>query len=132
MAKVRKPQSAKEREVTSSIGRRIASLRLERGLTQTQLAQSIGSIQAVISSYEVGRVRPHADVLAKLAEALGVTIDTLILFDSNAQKAEETPQLDRRFARRLRNVHELSRRDQDALLRTIDAFLAMRRAPKTA
>lgn len=81
-------------------------------------------IQALISDYECDKLRPYADVVARFAGALGVTADELLgIKPSSAQQA---PLKSRRFARRLQLVDKLPKRDQDALLRTIDAFLSAR------
>jgi hypothetical protein len=45
-----------------------------------------------------------------------------------AKSKKPTAAVNRRFLRRLQVVDQLPKRDQDALLRTIDAFLAARKA----
>ena len=44
----------------------LRSLRLSRGLSQSQLASSIGVSRNAISSYERGEYKPSYDVLVKL------------------------------------------------------------------
>jgi hypothetical protein len=61
-------------------------------------------------------------MLAALARVLRTSADE-ILGLSPARTARTTPAPDRRFLRRLERLHQLSRRDQQALLGTIDAFL---------
>jgi transcriptional regulator with XRE-family HTH domain len=104
-----------------SFGARLARLRKERGFTQVELAEKVGMIQALISDYELDKLRPYADVAARFAEALGISTDEL-LGVSRPQKSNGVPG-DRRFLRRLQLIGKLPKRDQDALLRTIDAFL---------
>ena len=55
----------------------IARLRLERGLTQGQLAEKVGCLAKDISRWENGARRPGAASLIKLADALGCTIDEI-------------------------------------------------------
>ena len=57
------------------IGQRIAELRKERGLTQTQLAERCGLQQAHIARIEAGRYSVGLDTLAQIADALGMVID---------------------------------------------------------
>ena len=57
------------------IGQRIAELRKERGLTQTQLAERCGLQQAHIARIEAGRYSVGLDTLAQIANALGMVID---------------------------------------------------------
>lgn len=71
-----------------------------------------------------GRLRPHPDMLSRLAAALQVSADQLL----GLEKAEKPAALNRRFLRRLQAVDQLPKRDQEALLRTIDAFLPASKA----
>lgn len=57
------------------IGQRIAELRKERGLTQTQLAERCGLQQAHIARIEAGRYSVGLDTLAQIADAMGMVID---------------------------------------------------------
>lgn len=54
------------------LGRVICSLREERGLNQTQLAEALGLTQSGLSRIERGATVPDAYVLRRLAEALGL------------------------------------------------------------
>ena len=57
------------------IGQRIAELRKEQGMTQTQLAERCGLQQAHIARIETGRYSVGLDTLAQIADAMGMTID---------------------------------------------------------
>ncbi|MCT9142747.1 helix-turn-helix domain-containing protein [Streptomyces violarus] len=65
-----------ERDDPGTIGRRVQRLRVERGLTQRQLAEPAYT-PAYVSTLESGRVRPSDDALRHLAERLGVAFDEL-------------------------------------------------------
>ena len=52
--------------------------RLRKGITQSELAEKIGINSIMISRYEVGTATPKIDVIKKIAEVLGVTIDELV------------------------------------------------------
>lgn len=67
-------QATKEKP---SFGQRIRLLRQERGWTQAELGKKIHIVQKQVSSYERGVNVPSADVLVKIAEAFGVTLDYL-------------------------------------------------------
>jgi transcriptional regulator with XRE-family HTH domain len=103
-----------------TFGQRLARLRKEKGYTQVELADKIGTIQAIISDYERDKLRAHADMIVRFAQALGVTTDECLGLKST--KTIEGNK-NRRFLRRLKQIEGLPKRDQDALLRTIDAFL---------
>ena len=49
--------------------------RIERGLTQEQLAKKIGTKQSVISRLESGRANPSVAFLKKLAAALNSNLE---------------------------------------------------------
>ncbi|MER6246886.1 helix-turn-helix domain-containing protein [Streptomyces griseorubiginosus] len=65
-----------ERDDPGVIGRRVQQLRVQRGLTQKQLAEPAYT-PAYISTLESGRVRPSDDALRHLADRLGVGFDEL-------------------------------------------------------
>ncbi|MEU6352833.1 helix-turn-helix transcriptional regulator [Streptomyces sp. NPDC047072] len=65
-----------ERDDPGVIGRRVQQLRVERGLTQKQLAEPAYT-PAYISTLESGRVRPSDDALRHLADRLGVGFEEL-------------------------------------------------------
>lgn len=56
----------------------IKAMRCARGMTQADLATRLGTTAATISRYESGQREPTLPVAAKLAEALGCTINDLI------------------------------------------------------
>jgi transcriptional regulator with XRE-family HTH domain len=108
-----------------SIGHRLARLRKERGFTQAELGKKMGLSQTLISDYEVERLRPNPDVLVRFSDAFGVSTDEIL---GVARKPHDRPEpalstVSRRLLRRLQQFDKLPKRDQDALLRTIDAFL---------
>lgn len=64
-----------------SIGDNIRKLRLERGLTQKQLADSCGVADATIRAYELGKANPTTKTTAKIAKALDVSAAELYGLD---------------------------------------------------
>ncbi len=120
----RRARSKEEKAANAELGRRLAAIRKQRGITQVELAQAIGTGQNIVSDYERGKLRPNPTMLSKLAVALKVSSDEILGLVATANGAP----LSGRFLRRLRAVEELPRRDQEALLRTIDAFLSARKA----
>ncbi|MGP3981671.1 helix-turn-helix domain-containing protein [Streptomyces sp. KR80] len=68
--------SAARTAADAGVGVRIQRLRLDRGMTQRQLAEPVYTA-AYISTLESGRVRPSETALRHLAERLGVSPDEL-------------------------------------------------------
>ncbi len=104
-----------------SVGERLARLRKERGVTQAELAERLGVAQPNVSDYERGVLRLNADVIIEVAKLLRVTPNELLGFEDGS--ATVAPPSSRRLRRRLQEIERLPKRDQQALLRTIDAFL---------
>lgn len=62
-----------------SFGKKIKSLREERGLTQTELARELGTTLKTISNYETRGMRPRKmDMYQKLADFFEVNINYLL------------------------------------------------------
>ncbi len=62
----------------NTLGQRIASLRKEKGLTQEELATSMGVSAQAVSKWENDISCPDIMLLPQLAGILGVTTDTLL------------------------------------------------------
>lgn len=60
-------------------GSPIAAARLQRGMTQSDLAMAIGVCAKQISAWENGRFNIPAPVLTAIAKALGVEYESLII-----------------------------------------------------
>jgi hypothetical protein len=78
---------------------------------------------SLVSDYEKGVVRTHAALLAALATVVLKSSADEIL-GLGKQPGRRGPAPDCRFLRRIERLHQLSRRDQQSILRTIDAFLS--------
>jgi len=64
-----------------SLSQNIKKLRLEKGLTQEQLALKLGVSAQAVSKWENSETYPDGALLTPLAQALGASLDTL--FDNN-------------------------------------------------
>lgn len=60
------------------LGETIKELRIERGLTQPQLAEMVGVSKGMISVWENNINEPKASYLKALATALEVSVDLLL------------------------------------------------------
>ena len=61
-----------------TIGKRIALLRKEKGLTQEELANRMGVSPQAVSKWENDQTCPDISTLPKLSKLLGVTVDELL------------------------------------------------------
>ena len=106
------------------LGERIKALRSEAGLSQAELAEHVGGDGRQISRYENGRITPSLDALARIAQALNISLDHLV-FDDIDRRPLHTP--NNPIAGRLAHIAELPEADQQALLDHLDALLTRTR-----
>ncbi len=70
----------------SLIGKRVATARKERGLTQDKLAEKADISNNYLSHIETSRSIPSLETLMNICDALDVTPDYLLLGTSDRQK----------------------------------------------
>lgn len=68
----------KPEQLESLVSHRIRELRILRGMTQSELAEKIGSKKPHISDIELGKTSPGLGVIAKLSQALDVDPDDIL------------------------------------------------------
>ena len=77
---------------SKEIGKKIKSIRQTQGLSREQLAEKLNVTKYAIINYEQGQRGASIKILNKIAEALGVTINTL-LKDENISLGENIKKL---------------------------------------
>jgi transcriptional regulator with XRE-family HTH domain len=104
----------------------LTRLRKARGITQVQLAELLETTQSLVSKYERGDLLLHGELIVRLSDVLRVSTDELLGVDRKSKKAPPLPVItEKRLLRRVEMLQRLPRREKEALLRTIDAFLAV-------
>jgi transcriptional regulator with XRE-family HTH domain len=63
-------------------GRRLRDQRRLAGISAPALAARVGRTTSALWAYERGQVHPPVDVAVQLADALGVSLDTLLTGNS--------------------------------------------------
>ena len=114
--------SMKERTL-QGFGPRLARIRKSRGLTQAQLGERVGVSYRMVAHYERADAQPPGPILPELAQALGVSTDTLLGVEPLKEEAD--PKV-ARLLKRLTRVQELPPADQKAILTMVDALLEKR------
>ena len=113
--------SNEERAFITAFGERLAALRKERGLTQVQLAESLGVSQQAVTAYESGQRRVPISMLPLLASTLGVSIETLIGTPTKvAGKRGPAPKLQQQLER----IGQLPKARQRVVSEVLDSLLA--------
>jgi transcriptional regulator with XRE-family HTH domain len=102
------------------LGLRLTELRQAAGLTQIQLADKLGVHPSNIGFWELSGTPPRGEVLPKMANALGVSVDALL--------GVTPPKPKRQAAKgRLQSVFEaaskLPRRQQEKVAEFVGAFV---------
>ena len=67
------------------LGARIALLRRNAGMSQSQLAGQLKISPSAVGMYEQGRREPSAEILVAMARIFGVTVDYLLTGAPGAQ-----------------------------------------------
>lgn len=98
--------------------------RENRGLSQEELARCVNIQGSHVSRYERGQVKPSIDVLMKFAEALEISVDSLVFDDPGT--IEQDRILDRSALERLKRIQQLTTPDKKLVIEFLDAFLTKR------
>jgi len=61
-------------KISPTVGKAIQTGRMEKGLTQKDLAQKVNEKPSVIQDYESGKAIPNPQILAKLERVVGVKL----------------------------------------------------------
>jgi transcriptional regulator with XRE-family HTH domain len=105
----------------TDLGNRIQELRKKQKLSQVELAARINVSKSQMIRYETKGVQPPADILNKLADVLGTSVDYLINGNTGekAQAALKNTELLQKF----KEVDTLPEREQSVLLEIIGAYI---------
>ncbi len=123
---------SRQKASPSVFGSRLIAARRARGVTQTQLADAIGSTQRAISYYEAEGGNPPMEVAAKIAKALGTTADDLLGLAENPDTTTPETNDERRLWKRFRQLLTLPEKDRRAVLRMLDSLTKASATGKTA
>jgi transcriptional regulator with XRE-family HTH domain len=72
---------------------RIKEIRKKCGLTQKELGERVGVSEAAISQYESGKRRPDYEIVLRMADYFGCSVDYLLGNDSSPPSDPELDEL---------------------------------------
>ena len=99
---------------------RLRELRQQRQLTQVRVAELVGVGIRVYHRWENGAATPHFDALLRLADVLGISLDSLTGRETGCdQAAIHNHELHRLY----QQVDQLSDEDQQALIVLLDGLV---------
>ena len=105
----------------NDLGKRIQDERKKLNLTQAQLADKIGISHTQMAPYEIKEVQPPADVLQRLSDLFGVTIDYLV--NGNVEEKAKNTLQDAELLQQFREVEKMNDDDRLTVKKLIDAFI---------
>jgi transcriptional regulator with XRE-family HTH domain len=103
------------------LGDRIKQLRKEKGLSQAELGKLVGLSYAQIGRYEKKGMQPSAEVLNKIAEALGASPDFLL--NGSAEEKAANHLSDKELIQQFKEVEQMAEEDKSFVKRFLDAFI---------
>ncbi|CDG19901.1 putative transcriptional regulatory protein [Xenorhabdus poinarii G6] len=104
-------------------GVRLKGLRKQKGWPQKELAAKVEVRFQQLNKYESGLNIPPAEMMVKLADVLGVTVDYLL----TGNPVEDSPLASSRLFRRFQVLEQLEPEDQETVIKIIDAMIAKQR-----
>lgn len=108
----------KQEKAISIFAKRLHELRKDRGWSQPELGEKIGTSGKIIGRYELGYITPSIEVARKLADVFEVTLDYLI-------SGHDMPEIlrDRDMIARWRNLEEIPPVDKERILDFVDVMI---------
>lgn len=96
-----------------TIAERIRLYRQQKGFSQAELAEKAAVNNKSLSRYELGTSIPPADVLKNIADALGISADTLLSDDVTTIKDVE-------LFKKFEIIQDMDEDDKSIVLRFLD------------
>jgi transcriptional regulator with XRE-family HTH domain len=109
-----------------ALGSHISVLRKEQGMTQAELARTLGVSQQTVFAYELGDRRVSVLMLVKLAKIFGVPVENLMGMTRSQRPAKR--RLSPAGVRHAERYQMLSKTQQRFVTRIIDVLLEQNRA----
>jgi transcriptional regulator with XRE-family HTH domain len=107
--------------MANKFGDNLKKIRIEKNISQQELADAISSHSTHISRYERNMAAPSIDVVKKIGEALDVSIDTLI-YGQQDEKAK-TSLKDTDLLNLFTKVQLLDKQDLNAVKSMLKAYI---------
>jgi transcriptional regulator with XRE-family HTH domain len=104
-----------------TLGKRIQELRKENKITQLELGEKINISHPQIVRYENKDVQPPADVLKRLADLFGVSIDYIVNGNTN-DKAQQSLK-DAEIIKEFQKVEALPEEEKNTIVRVVSALV---------
>lgn len=101
-----------------SFGKKVAVLRKEKKLSQTELAKKLNTSVSVISRYERDEMTPSIETARRLAALLDTTVGYLL-----GESEEDDLLKDQQMMQRLKELREFSEQEKQQVYFNLDAII---------
>jgi transcriptional regulator with XRE-family HTH domain len=98
-----------------SLGTRLTTIRKERKISQTELAEKVGIHANVLGRYEREEATPSVEMASKLADALGVSLDYMV--------GKTDVELDKAILDKVISIQKLPDEDKNCIMYSIDGLI---------
>ena len=98
-----------------TLGEHITAIRKKKKLAQSQLGKLAGTSGDLIGRYERDEVKPSIEVVIKIADALGVSIDFLV--------GKTDLEIDQNTLERMAEITKLPEEGKKQIFMVVDALL---------
>jgi transcriptional regulator with XRE-family HTH domain len=107
-----------------TLGKRVAELRKELGMTQSQLAECLGISQQLIAAYEAGTRKIPASLLPVLAKLFAVPLEQLVGMEALPAKRGPASLLQRQ----MEQIATMPKSKQKFITEMLDALIKQQSA----
>jgi len=111
-----------------AFGKNLARFRKEKGLTQEELVKRSGVAVSQIRRYEADKSSPTLEIIAKLAKALGVSIDELVFDKATGVAASKI--MDRELLEQFEMVCSLKDEEREAVKKILEGIIVKHQVEK--
>jgi len=98
-----------------SLGQHITTLRKGKKISQSELGKKVGTSGDIIGRYERDEVKPSIEVVIKIADVLGSSIDFLV--------GKTDIELDNETLNRIKEVSKLPTEERTQVFKVVDALI---------
>lgn len=110
-------------KICNEIGGRLRTARVEKGMTQADVANAMNIAQSQYGKVETGKVIPSLKTLIKAAEVLGTNLNKLVYGSDNFTGVEINLK-DKDLIERVNIISQLSEEDRSLAIQLLDLIAA--------
>jgi len=110
-------------KICNEIGGRLRTARVEKGMTQADVASAMNIAQSQYGKVETGKVIPSLKTLIKAAEVLGTNLNKLVYGSDNFTGVEINLK-DKNLIERVNIISQLSEEDRSLAIQLLDLIAA--------